>query len=139
MPGSIPGFATASSGSAEIAEDRSVRGTPGGRLWALIRRKPVGAASAAIVCIVLAVALLAPWLAPYDPYQLNVDDRGLPIRMQSPNRAFPLGTDPLGRDVLSRIVYGARVSLVVGFASVLIGTGLGTVIGLAFGYLEGAV
>jgi peptide/nickel transport system permease protein len=139
MPGSIPGFATASSGPADLAEDRSPRGTSGGRLWALARRKPVGAVSAAILCLLLAVALLAPWLAPYDPYQLNFDCRGLPIRMQAPSWTFPLGTDPLGRDVLSRIVYGARISLVVGFASVLIGTALGTLVGLACGYLEGRI
>jgi ABC-type dipeptide/oligopeptide/nickel transport system permease subunit len=83
------------------------------------------------------VALLAPLLAPRDPYALNLDQRGLPIRMQGPTAAFPLGTDPLGRDVLSRIIYGARVSLIVGFASVLIGTGLGTFLGLVSGYWEG--
>jgi ABC-type dipeptide/oligopeptide/nickel transport system permease subunit len=89
--------------------------------------------------VLLAVALLAPVLAPYDPYEVNIGGRGLPSRMQTPNWTFPLGTDPLGRDVLSRIVYGARISLVVGFASVLIGTLVGTVIGLVSGYVEGAL
>jgi peptide/nickel transport system permease protein len=103
----------------------------------LVRRKPLGAVSAVVILGLLAVALLAPLLAPRDPYALNLDERGLPIRMQGPTAAFPLGTDPLGRDVLSRIVYGARVSLIVGFASVLIGTGLGTVLGLVSGYWEG--
>jgi peptide/nickel transport system permease protein len=103
----------------------------------LVRRKPLGAVSAVVILGLLAVALLAPLLAPRDPYALNLDERGLPIRMQGPTAAFPLGTDPLGRDVLSRIVYGARVSLIVGFASVLIGTGLGTVLGLVCGYWEG--
>ncbi len=103
----------------------------------LVRRKPLGAVSAVVILGLLAVALLAPLLAPRDPYALNLDERGLPIRMQGPTAAFPLGTDPLGRDVLSRIVYGARVSLIVGFASVLIGTGLGTVFGLVSGYWEG--
>src|SRR5438105_12669200 len=83
------------------------------------------------------VAILAPVLAPRDPYEFNLNERGLPIRMQAPNATFPLGTDPLGRDVLSRIVYGARVSLIVGFASVIIGTLLGTVLGLVSGYWEG--
>jgi len=115
-----------------------MRATVAGQLWAMARRKPEGAVSAVILCILLAVGLLAPWLAPYDPYKLNVDDRGLPIRMQAPNARFLLGTDPLGRDVLSRIVYGARISLVVGFGSVLIGTLAGTAIGLASGYLDGA-
>jgi peptide/nickel transport system permease protein len=76
-------------------------------------------------------------LAPRDPYEFNLNERGLPIRMQAPTAAFPLGTDPLGRDVLSRIVYGARVSLIVGLASVIIGTLLGTVLGLVSGYWEG--
>jgi len=105
----------------------------------LVRRKPLGAASAAIVCGLAAVALFAPVLAPRDPYAFNLDERGLPIRMQAPSATFLLGTDPLGRDVLSRIVYGARVSLVVGFASVLIGTLLGTALGLVSGYWEGSL
>jgi peptide/nickel transport system permease protein len=103
----------------------------------LARRKPLGAVSAAVVAALVVVAVLAPLLAPRDPYAFNLNERGLPIRMQAPNGNFPLGTDALGRDVLSRIVYGARVSLVVGFASVLIGTLLGTGIGLAGGYREG--
>ncbi len=103
----------------------------------LVRRKPLGAVSAAIICGLVAVALLAPVLAPRDPYAFNLNERGLPIRMQAPNATFLLGTDPLGRDVLSRIVYGARVSLIVGFGSVLIGTLLGTGLGLISGFWEG--
>jgi ABC-type dipeptide/oligopeptide/nickel transport system permease subunit len=95
--------------------------------------------SAVIILGLVVVAILAPVLAPRDPYQLNLNERGLPIRMQAPTAAFPLGTDPLGRDVLSRIVYGARVSLIVGFASVIIGTVLGTGLGLASGYWEGTL
>jgi peptide/nickel transport system permease protein len=105
----------------------------------LVQRKPLGAASAAIVCGLVAVALFAPVLAPRDPYAFNLDERGLPIRMQAPSTTFLLGTDPLGRDVLSRLVYGARVSLIVGFASVLIGTLLGTALGLVSGYWEGGL
>ena len=82
---------------------------------------------------------LAPLIAPYDPYKFNLNERGLPIRMQPPSATFPFGTDPLGRDVLSRIVYGSRVSLIVGFASVALGTLFGTLIGLASGYWEGKV
>jgi ABC-type dipeptide/oligopeptide/nickel transport system permease subunit len=112
-------------------------------MWAaaalLARRKPLGAVSAVVILGLLAVALLAPLLAPRDPYALNLNEHGLPIRMQGPTAAFPLGTDPLGRDVLSRIVYGTRVSLIVGFASVLIGTTLGTVLGLLSGYWEGRI
>src|SRR5215470_2470775 len=108
--------------------------------WALsilVRRKPLGAVSALILCGLVVVAILAPVLAPYDPYKFNLNARGLPIRLQPPNAKFLCGTDPLGRDVLSRIVYGSRVSLIVGFASVAIGTLLGTLLGLVSGYWEG--
>ena len=103
------------------------------------RRKPLGAASALIILALMVVAIFASVLAPRDPYALNLNERGMPIRMQPPSVEFPLGTDPLGRDVLSRIVYGARVSLIVGFASVLAGTLLGTALGLLSGYWEGKV
>jgi peptide/nickel transport system permease protein len=108
-------------------------------VWLLVRRKPLGAVSAMIILGLVVVALLAPVLAPRDPYLFNLNERGLPIRMQAPTTAFPLGTDPLGRDVLSRIIYGARISLIVGLASVLIGTLLGTVLGLVSGYWEGGL
>ena len=112
-----------------------------GHAWAtltlLARRKPLGVVSGVIIVVLFLVALLAPVLAPHDPNALNLDGRGLPVRMHGPSAAFPLGTDPLGRDVLSRIVYGARVSLVVGFASVILGTVLGTALGLLSGYWEG--
>jgi peptide/nickel transport system permease protein len=103
----------------------------------LLQRKPLGALSAVIIGALVALAVLAPVLAPHDPTAFNVDARGLPVRMQPPSAAFPLGTDPLGRDVLSRIIYGARVSLVVGLASVLLGTALGTLLGVVSGYWEG--
>jgi peptide/nickel transport system permease protein len=123
---------------AAVAESPPVAGRG---IWAagalLVRRKPLGAVSAVVILGLLIVALLAPLLAPRDPYALNLNERGLPIRMQGPTAAFPLGTDPLGRDVLSRIIYGTRVSLVVGFASVILGTTLGTVLGLLSGYWEG--
>jgi peptide/nickel transport system permease protein len=105
----------------------------------LVRRKPLGAAGAAVLCALIAVAILAPVLAPYDPYKFNYNERGLPIRMQPPGAKFFFGTDPLGRDVFSRIVYGSRVSLIVGFASVALGTFFGTLIGLASGFWEGRV
>jgi ABC-type dipeptide/oligopeptide/nickel transport system permease subunit len=107
--------------------------------WRLARRKPLGTVSAIVIVIVAVVAILAPVLAPRSPYDFNLNERGLPIRMQAPNATFPLGTDPLGRDVLSRMVYGARVSLLVGFASVIIGTLLGTGLGLVSGYWEGTL
>ena len=105
--------------------------------WWLARRKPLGAASALIVLGLVVVALLAPVLAPRDPYAFNLNERGLPIRMQAPSAAFPLGTDPLGRDVLSRIVYGAQVSVLVGTVGVLSGALIGILVGLIAGWVEG--
>ena len=105
----------------------------------LIRRKPLGAISAVILCGLIATAALAPLIAPYDPYRFNLNERGLPIRLQPPDTKFFFGTDTHGRDVLSRIIYGARVSLIVGFLSVAIGTLAGTLIGLVSGYWEGSI
>jgi peptide/nickel transport system permease protein len=105
----------------------------------LIRRKPLGAISAVILCGLIATAVLAPVIAPYDPYRFNLNERGLPIRLHPPDAKFLFGTDTHGRDVLSRIIYGARVSLIVGFLSVAIGTLAGTLIGLVSGYWEGSI
>jgi len=136
MPGLIPDSATADVLSLPRSPRVAWRGVF--KVMARVaRRKPLGAVSALIVLALILVAILAPVLAPRDPYELNLNERGLPIRMQAPSAAFPLGTDPLGRDVLSRIVYGSRVSLIVGFASVLVGSLLGTMLGLISGYLEG--
>ena len=136
---------SATADGAPAAVSRGALGAPvarrraWGAAWLLVRSKPLGAVSAVIILGLVVVAILAPVLAPRDPYQFNLNERGLPIRMQPPTTAFPLGTDPLGRDVLSRIVYGARVSLIVGFASVIIGTVLGTALGLVSGYWEGTL
>ncbi len=79
-------------------------------------------------------ALLAPWLAPYDPTALHLDSILLP-----PCEAFPLGTDQLGRDVLSRLLYGGRISLWVGFVAVGISVSIGLFLGLIAGYFGGII
>ena len=147
MPGLIPESATVKGPQGVRRDALKARPRLPLRLWQgvwwalsiLVRRKPLGAASALILCGLVVVAILAPVLAPYDPYKFNLNERGLPSRLQPPNAKFLCGTDPLGRDVLSRIVYGSRVSLIVGFASVAIGTLLGTLLGLVSGYWEGGV
>lgn len=90
------------------------------------------AAASAVGLVV--VALAAPWLAPHDPYRLD-----LPARLQPPSPLHPMGTDHLGRDVLSRVLYGARVSLGVGVASRLVGAALGLALGAAAGFFGGWV
>jgi peptide/nickel transport system permease protein len=74
-------------------------------------------------------ALLAPWLAPFDPNAINVD-----ALLKTPSLTHPLGTDALGRDVFSRILFGGRVSLWVGFVAVGISTSIGLALGLIAGY-----
>lgn len=92
-----------------------------------------GLVSVIILGLLVVAALAAPWLTPYDINEGSVSKRLLPPL--SPGH--PLGTDALGRDVLTRIIYGARVSLMVGAASVLLAGSIGTVIGLLSGYFGG--
>ena len=101
-------------------------------LWLTLRRKPLGAASAALILVLILTALLANVLAPFDPLETRPD-----IRLQPPSREHLFGTDDIGRDVLSRIIYGCRISLWVGLLAVGIGTMAGMVVGLVCGYWEG--
>lgn len=88
----------------------------------------------AIVLGMTFAALFAPWLAPFDPDELH-----LASKFESPNSRFLLGTDALGRDVLSRLLFGARVSLWVGFVSVGIAVAIGVALGLLAGFFRGWV
>ncbi|HMH49594.1 MAG TPA: ABC transporter permease [Candidatus Acidoferrum sp.] len=101
-------------------------------LWNTIRKKPLGMASALLLLVLVLTAIFADVLAPYDPLEARPE-----IRLAAPSRAHPFGTDDIGRDVLSRIIYGARISLWVGILAVGIGTFAGMIIGLACGYWEG--
>jgi peptide/nickel transport system permease protein len=101
-------------------------------LWATIRRKPLGAFSAAVLVALVLTAVFADVLAPYDPVETHPE-----IRLQAPSRVHPFGTDDIGRDVLSRVIHGARISLWVGLLAVGIGTLAGMIIGLLCGYCEG--
>jgi ABC-type dipeptide/oligopeptide/nickel transport system permease subunit len=101
------------------------------RLW----RLKWGLASAAVLLAIVASAILAPALAPHDPLQVNIRNRlAPPAWMAKGDWAHPLGTDQVGRDLLSRIVYGGRVSLIVGIAAVLVASAIGVLLGLGAGY-----
>jgi peptide/nickel transport system permease protein len=104
------------------------------RPLARLRRDPAAVIAAATLAVLLLAAVLAPWLAPYDP----TAHLGL-VRLtnQSPSLAHPFGTDLASRDVLSRVLWGARVSLGVGLLSVLLSVTLGTAYGATAGYLGG--
>jgi peptide/nickel transport system permease protein len=97
-----------------------------------LRRNPRMIIGGAIVLAWLFIAAFAPFVAPYDPIKVNVADS-----LSPPGPAHWLGTDDLGRDVLSRVMWGSRVSLSVGVISVSIGLLVGTSLGLAAGYLGG--
>jgi peptide/nickel transport system permease protein len=102
-------------------------------LW-FLRKKPLGAAGALVIGGMLLMALAAGLVAPYDPL-----DTDFGAMLGAPSRAHWLGTDAFGRDVLSRILYGARTALLIGFASSFLGATLGALIGVASAYLGGRV
>ena len=89
-------------------------------------------AGVAMVAIFLLCALCAPWIAPHDPAQIN-----LPARLMAPSAAHWFGTDELGRDILSRIIYGARISMLVGSCVVAASLTLGLIFGSIAGYYGG--
>ena len=106
----------------------------GRALLATLRRKPLGFLSAGLIVVLVLTAIFADVLAPYDPLATQPE-----IRLAAPSWAHPFGTDDIGRDVLSRVIYGARISLWVGLLAVGIGTLAGMIIGLICGYCEGRV
>ncbi len=100
-------------------------------LWKL----RMGVLGAMIVCFVCALAIFAPYVAPYNPYEGDITKRLVPpFWAEKGSTAHLLGTDHIGRDLLSRIIFGSRVSLVVGSVSVLIATTIGVLLGLIAGY-----
>ncbi|APF36992.1 ABC-type dipeptide/oligopeptide/nickel transport system, permease component [Chelatococcus sambhunathii] len=93
-----------------------------------------------IVAAIVLIALLAPVLAPHDPYLQNLSARNVPPFWYAKGSwVHPLGTDQLGRDYLSRVIYGARISLLIGISVVIISGLIGTTLGLAAGYFGGKV
>ena len=101
------------------------------RAWSPWRRRPLGVIGGLIILLVMFVALSAPHLAAYGPREFA----GEPL--EKPNASFPLGTNNLGQDVLSRTIYGAQISMAVGFMSAFMGVGIGFLFGLIGGYAGG--
>ena len=99
------------------------------------RRKPMGAIGLGILLVLILIAILAPVIAPHDPEQIF----GLDADYSAPTTSLLLGGDNVGRDVLSRIFYGARISLFVGLVSISIGVTLGSLLGLISAYFGGTV
>ena len=109
---------------------------PAARLtWRRIAQRPLGLIGGVMLLIALLVAITAPFIAPYDPYaRVRVTIMDI---YQAPSAAHPLGTDDGGKDVLSSLIYGARVSLIVGFAAATITSIIGGLVGIVAGYRGG--
>jgi peptide/nickel transport system permease protein len=105
------------------------------------RHSAVAVAAATVMLLILGGALFAPWIAPHDPFDLAsvslLDARNPPAWIAGGSWDYPLGSDNLGRDVFSTILYGSRISLWVGFASILLAMVLGVGLGLVSGYVGG--
>ncbi|MER3420302.1 MAG: hypothetical protein C4290_07170 [Chloroflexota bacterium] len=108
------------------------RATPVTPLLRRVRQYPRLVVFGGVILVLAGMAAAAPWLSPGEPIKTLPRER-----LQQPSRAHPLGTDPLGRDTLARVFYGARVSLAVAAIAVLIGASLGTALGLLAGYAGG--
>jgi peptide/nickel transport system permease protein len=133
--GPLPSALTSSEPSAAAEAEPTAATEPGlgRRALASLRRDPVALIAVTAVIVLALVAVFAPLLAPYDPlkaYSNGLSADGAPV---SPGSSFLLGTDPNGRDVLSRMIFGARVSLLVG----VVATGLASVIGVLVGGIAG--
>lgn len=102
-------------------------------VWRRLRRDKLAVASLGCLVALILIAVLAPLIAPYDPNETNLTMRLLPPG----TTGHFFGTDHLGRDMLSRLIYGGRASLVVGFAAVLIAMSIGVLLGLITGYYRG--
>jgi peptide/nickel transport system permease protein len=119
---------------AELVKAGATAHTRLARLRYLIWRNPLGAAGAAIMGLFVFAAAFANLLTSYDPLSINAA-----LSLAPPSSAHWLGTDPFGRDVYARIIYGARISLAVGIGTTMLGSGFGIIFGLASGYLGGWV
>ena len=97
-----------------------------------VRTKPLGVAGAAIIVLMALAAVCADLIAPYDVYEINQQ-----LQFAPPSLAHWLGTDEFGRDVLTRLIYGARIALFIGFASSFLGTTVGAALGVLSAYLGG--
>ncbi|UXH79332.1 ABC transporter permease [Roseateles amylovorans] len=112
-----------------------------GDVWHSFTRSPVTMAAAVVALFCLVCAVFAPWIAPHDPFDLStvdlMDSRLPPAWSEGGSTKFLLGTDDQGRDLLSAIMYGARISMLVGFASVLVSMVIGIALGLLAGFVGG--
>jgi peptide/nickel transport system permease protein len=109
------------------------------RWWERLLRRPLSAFGLVLIALTCAAALAAPWIAPFDPNAQNFDGLTLEGAPLPPGGDFLLGTDLLGRDLLSRLIYGARTSLVIGIVANGAAVAIGAMIGITAGYFRGVI
>jgi ABC-type dipeptide/oligopeptide/nickel transport system permease subunit len=127
-------MATVEAARLEVVRDGAAPGAPLRRLW----RLKWALVATAITLGIVASAVFAPWIAPHDPLAVNIRHRlAPPAWMEGGTPQHLLGTDPVGRDLLSRVLYGGRVSLLVGVAAVTVSATIGVLMGLGAGYFGG--
>lgn len=118
-------------GTDSTAEPRSEAMAPVRRHWSVtLLRDPAAALAITVFILIALAAILAPWLAPYDPTESTRSMMLPPVWAERGSDEFLLGTDGQGRDILSRLLYGTRLTLVIGLVAVVIGGGIGSLLGL---------
>ena len=120
--------------------EATLRGAERGRVWRKLVRNPAALVGAFVLLVVIGAAVAAPYVAPHDPKrQVLIRRFTPPVWAQGGNINYVLGTDQVGRDILSRIIYGARISLVVGISAMVVSLLVGVSLGLLSGFLRGRV
>jgi len=102
--------------------------------WRRYRKNRAAVVGLSIIIFLGVIALMAPYVTPYDPWEINFEDK-----LVAPSSKYPLGTDHFGRNVLTRIIYGARLSLTIGFVAASIAATVGTLLGSFSGYFGGKI
>jgi peptide/nickel transport system permease protein len=125
---------TAIAPAAEIDESSEIRRSFGKSILTFLRRQPVGTVGIVIVLVIAFAGFTADWITPYNPTSNDFS-----AMTQAPSWAHLLGTDQFGRDILSRIIFGARTALIVGFSSAIVGGVSGLVLGVASAYFGGRI
>lgn len=119
----------------QIDEEMELQGTTFIKeVWYRFKKNRMAMVGAVIVILMICIAFLASQIAPHDPYEVDLTNQFSP-----PNSKYLLGTDIYGRDMLSRIIYGTRISLVIGLIPTLISMAIGSVLGIISGYYGGKV
>ncbi len=108
-----------------------------GIIWMRFRKHKLAVAGLIVILVIALACFLAPWVAPYDPVAINKDENGAIYRNAPPSLEFPMGTDSIGRDVFSRLLYAGRISLTVAFVVTMLAETFGALIGAISGYFGG--